>query len=417
MTLQSPTIQCPECGTQIPLSETIAAPLVAQAKAEAEGRVRTLLDEKLAAERALATERQNIALEKESIEKEVAKRLSEQLQEGEKVQREKIRSEFESQLQGSAAREAEVRTILQKNQSELAEVLKQKQAAELAAQAAQMEAQRAAQAEIAKLRDEAQREAQEAERLRIAEKDKQIEKLVSQLDEARRQAIQGSQQMQGEVLELDLEDLLRKAFPWDEIEAVKSGQRGGDLVQKVMLAPGLSAGTLMWEIKRTVAWGGEWTTKAKQDAILVKAEIVIIVSEVLPRGVENFALYEGVWVCRPQFVMPLATAMRQQMEQVYTARRLAEGKQGKAELLYDYLTGSEFKARIEGIIEPFVAMQTDLAKEKAATLKRWKKREKQIERVLLSVTGLSGDLQGIGGREMPELPALEDYEDTEDDEG
>ena len=407
MEILSPTIKCPKCGTEIPLTETIAAPLIEQARLEGEAKLRQALDEKRAAEVKLAEERQSIEVAQAGIDAEVAKRLSVKLTEGERVQRERIRIEMEGDLKGAKEREEETAALLKKSQQDVLEALKAKQQAEHAAQAAEIEANKKVQAEVGKLREEAQKEAQEAERLRMSEKDKQIEKLLQQLDEAKRQAQQGSQQMQGEILELDLEATLRATFPWDEIDPVKAGQRGGDLIQKVMTGPGQHAGTIMWEIKRTQNWGGDRPSKAKHDAVGVKAEIVIIVSEVCPKGIDCFGLVEGVWAVRPTYAVAVAHAMRQQMDQVAAARRLSIGKQGKAEMLYDYLTGPEFRARLEGIVEPFIQMQSDLEAEKRSTLSRWKRTERRIERVLISASSLSGDLQGIGGREMPELPAFE----------
>jgi hypothetical protein len=409
----NPTIKCPECGTEIPLTETIAAPLIEQVKSSAEAKLREVLDEKQDAERKLATERQQIALERESLEAEVAKQLTQRLNEAEKTQRAKVRAELQTEIQGAKEREQEVLELLRKTQTEYSEALKAKQAAELSAQSAKIEAQKEAQGEVEKLRELAQKDAQDAERLKLAEKDKQIERLLSQLDDAKRQAQQGSQQMQGEILELDFEEILKSTFPWDQVEPVKAGQRGGDLIQRIYTGPGLHAGTVMWEIKRTQNWGGDWTSKAKQDALNAKAEVVIIMSEATPKGIDTFGFFDGVWVCRPMLAVPLAHAIRQQIDQVSNARRMSEGKQGKAELLYDYLTGPEFRARLEGIVEPFIQMQADLESEKRATLTRWKKREKQIERVLLSATSLSGDLKGIGGREMPELPAFSDVAEDE----
>jgi hypothetical protein len=406
MDIVSPTIKCPECGTEIPLTETIAAPLIERARVESEAKLRDALDAKQAAEQKLLSERQQIEVARAGIEAEVAKQLSTKLTEGEKVQRERIRTEMEAELEGSKAREVETMALLKTTQQEVLEAMKAQQKAEIAAQSAEIEAQKKVQAEVAQLKEDAQREAQEAERLRVAEKDKQIDKLLQQLDEAKRQAQQGSQQMQGEILELDLETTLRATFPWDEIEPVKAGQRGGDLVHRVMTGPGQLAGTIMWEIKRTQNWGGDWPAKAKQDAATVKAEIVIIVSEVCPKGIECFGLVEGVWAVKPSYAVAVTHALRQQMDQVAAARRLSVGKQGKAELLYDYLTGPEFRARLEGIVEPFVQMQADLDSEKRSTMSRWKRTEKRIERVLISASSLSGDLQGIGGREMPELPAF-----------
>lgn len=414
MNIPSSNITCPNCGTEIPLSETIAAPIIEQVRSETESKLRSAQEARVAAEKKLEEARQSIALEREEIEAEVSKRLSEKLTAGEKAQREKIRAELKAELDGAASREAEVRGELTKMREQVQQALSEKQKAELSAESAKLEAQKALQAESAKIRETAQRDAQEEQRLKIVEKDKQIEKLLGQLDEAKRQAQQGSQQMQGEILELDLEETLRQTFPWDEIAAVKQGQRGADLLHTVMTGPGMPAGIMMWEIKRTQNWGGDWASKAKQDALSAKAEIAVIVSEVLPTGIETFGLHEGIWVCSPRFAVALAHAIRQQMEQVAHTRRMATGKQGKAELLYDYMVGPEFRARLEGIVEPFLQMQQDLESERRATLARWKKREKQIDRVLLSASSLSGDLQGIGGNEMPELPAFSEHDLIED---
>ncbi len=404
----SPNIKCPQCGNEIPLTETIAAPFIERARRESEERLRKALDDKSAAEKALATERQKIEIARAEIEVEVARLLNERTAEVERAQRQRVRAELETEIRGAAEREQETALRLKKSQEEVVEALRAKQRAELAAESAGVEAQRRLESELQKLREEARREAQDAERLRISEKDRQIEKLVQQLDEAKRQAQQGSQQTQGETLELDLEEALRRTFPWDEIEPVKTGQRGGDLIHRVMTAPGQHAGTIMWEIKRTQSWGGEWPAKAKQDAANAKAEIVIIVSTACPKGIDCFGVVEGVWAVLPAFAVPIAHAMRQQMDQVASVRRVTNGKQSKAELLYDYLTGPDFRSRLEGIVEPFVQMQSDLESERRATLTRWKRRERQIERVLQSAAALSGDLHGIGGREMPELPSFAD---------
>lgn len=406
MNTSSSIFTCPECGADVPLSETIAAPLIEKLKKEANLKVEQALERKKEAESELAKGQEDLALARAQLEAEVSKRLSGKLAEQEKIQRETIRAELEAELTGAQDRESEAKSLLRRAQLETQEALKAKQKAELEASGAVLDAQKRVQAEISEIKAKAQQEAQDRERLKVAEKDKQIEKLLSQLDEAKRQAQQGSQQLQGEILELDLEVSLRQAFPWDEIDQVKTGQRGGDLIHKVMSGPGQHAGTLMWEIKRTQAWGGDWTSKAKQDALSAKCEIVVIVSEATPKGIDSFGFFEGVWVCRPAYATALAHAMRQQMDIVATTRRASIGKQGKAEMLYDYLVGPEFKARLEGIVEPFIQMQSDLASEKRATLARWKKRDKQIERVLLSASSLSGDLQGIGGRDMPELPAF-----------
>jgi len=258
----SPIIKCPQCGTEIPLNETIAAPLIAEFKAEAEERLQLAVRQKQAAEERLAEERQAIEIAKAEIEAEVATKLAAKMAESEKLQRDRLRAEIQVEIDGATTREKEANERLKATQLQVQEALSAKQKAELDAAAAKAAAQLKVQAEVAKLREQAIKEAQEAERLKLAEKDEQIRKLVAQLDEVSRQAQQGSQQRQGETLEMDLEMTLRQTFPWDEIEPVKTGQRGGDLVHRVMSGPGLPAGTMMWEIKRTLNWSGDWCAKA-----------------------------------------------------------------------------------------------------------------------------------------------------------
>jgi hypothetical protein len=236
------------------------------------------------------------------------------------------------------------------------------------------------------------------------------------LEEAQRKATQGSQQLQGDVLEIDFESTLRRMFPQDTIEPVKTGVRGGDILQRVLGEMGRPVGTMFWETKRAQTWGGDWTTKARQDAADAKAEIAIIVSEVLPKGISGFGPYEGVWCSTPAHAVVLAVALRQGIISTAEARQGALGRETKKDRLYDYMIGPEFRATVEGIALPFHELNDELIAEKRTTLTRWKRQEKRIERVLTSIASLQGDLQGIAGNEMLQLPGfeLESGDDTID---
>ena len=258
--------------------------------------------------------------------------------------------------------------------------------------------------------EQAQKDADDRARLEIAARDKTISDMQVKLEEAQRKGSQGSQQLQGEVLELEFEEVLQRNFPQDTVEPVKTGARGGDLVQRVLGGMGRSAGTIFWEIKRTQSWGGDWAAKAKKDAADAKADVAIIVSEALPKGIEDFGPFEGVWAVRPVLAVMLATALRQGIITTSEARQGAFGKETKMELLYAYMIGPDFRATLEGIALPFRELWDELNSEKRTTMARWRRQEKRIERVLSSVAALQGDLQGIAGSEMPQLPDFREPE-------
>jgi hypothetical protein len=213
--------------------------------------------------------------------------------------------------------------------------------------------------------------------------------------------------LQGEVLELELENLLRAKFPFDTIEPVPKGEFGGDTLQRVVSPSGLMSGTILWESKRTKNWSNAWLVKLREDQRTAKAEIAVLVSQALPEGVETFDVIDGVWVTHPRSILPVATILRHTLLQVSTARLVNEGQQTKAEMVYQYLTGPRFRQRVEAIVEAFTCMQEDLDKERKAIMKQWAKRDEQIERVMGATVGMYGDLQGIAGKSMQEIEGLD----------
>ena len=212
---------------------------------------------------------------------------------------------------------------------------------------------------------------------------------------------------QGEVLEQDFEAQLRSFFVYDDIQPVPKGIRGADLIQTVRSPLGAGCGVLLWEAKNTKAWNAQWIPKLKEDMIEIRAAIAILVTVVLPDGVGRFGLVDGVWVSDPLSAIPLAAALRQQLLVVDRERQSSVGKNEKMELLYQYLAGTEFKQKIEGIVEAFTTMQEQLNTERRAMERQWKQRGKQIERVVKNTVGLYGDMQGIIGGQIPTIPALE----------
>jgi hypothetical protein len=231
--------------------------------------------------------------------------------------------------------------------------------------------------------------------------------LQRQIEVLKQKAQQGCQRSQGEVLELEIESLLMQKFPSDEIVPISNGVRG-DLLQRVRTASGYACGTIIWETKRTQNWTQNWIAKLKQDQRAQKAELAVLVTQALPCGVKAFDFIDGVWVADPSSATGLAMALRQGLVSLANLRLAADGKAGKAEQLYEYLAGTEFRQKIEAIVEAFMAMQIDLEREKRAFAKIWARREKQIGQVIVNTALMYGGIQGIVGHgTLPEIACLE----------
>lgn len=245
-------------------------------------------------------------------------------------------------------------------------------------------------------------------RFKEMEKEKIISDLKKSLEEAQRKASQGSQQTQGEVLELDLENTLKTSFPNDQIEPVEKGIKGADIRQIVKSPRGTVCGTILWESKRTKAWTDEWLVKLKDDLRFEKADIPVIVSTVLPREAENgFGLKDGVWIVSHSLVLPLAIMIRKNLLDVGYQKALSVNQGRKADLVYEFITGNEFRQQVESLVEVFKEMQDQLSREKIALEKIWKSREGQIKRLISGTVNIYGGAQGLVGSSMPQIKGLE----------
>jgi hypothetical protein len=327
------------------------------------------------------------------------------------AERQKIRSEATK-----AATDA-LSPQLQSLQADLATkdkrlVESQKQELELRKQKAEFEEQKKAfDLEVARRADAARtdmaKQKDEEFRLKEAENAKKLADMTRQIDELKRKAEQGSEQSQGEILEVDLEAALERAFPMDEVQPVPKGTLGADVLHLVHDERALLCGTIVWESKRTKAWSDGWLQKLKDDKLAAKAQIAVIVTATLPKELSSFDCRDGVWIVTPALALPLASALRMTLMESASSKRAVEGRHDKMAAVYDYLSGPEFKSRVTAIVETFTAMKSDLEAEKKAMLKIWAKREKQIERIVTNTAGLHGELQGIIGQSLPTIEALE----------
>lgn len=258
-----------------------------------------------------------------------------------------------------------------------------------------------------KIKEDALKTAEEKHKHKEREWNLKLERMNNQIEELKRKAEQGSGELQGEAFELELEAALRSAFPHDIIEPVPKGLRGADIIQKVYGPTGQHCGDIIWESKRTKAWSDGWINKLKDDQRKVGADIAVITSTTMPKEVTHFTCSDGVWITCCETAVGLAAALRGSLIQVAQMKMSLVGKNEKMEMLYGYLSGPEFRQRVEGIVESFVSMKKDLEKEKRATVRTWAKRSKQIERVMLNTARMYGDMQGIIGSSLPELKELE----------
>jgi hypothetical protein len=260
---------------------------------------------------------------------------------------------------------------------------------------------------------------QELEALRLKQKEleKQRDDAKQAADELRRRMEQGSQQAQGEAMELTLEAELAFRFPTDRVEPIANGAYGADILHTIIMADGRNCGSITWETKNAQSWNHKWLEKLRMDVISSKSEFGVLVSTALPEGVKYFDQIDGMYVCSLSVWFAVATMLRQQIINLAFARASAEGRDQKMDVVYRYLTGPEFRERVNAIIQTFVGMQEQLNQEKRALMKHWSRREKQIQAVLNGLSGMYGDLQGIiGTASLPEIETLEitDLGDEED---
>jgi hypothetical protein len=412
-----PTITCPKCNTEIPLTASLAAPLIEATRKQFEEKLSQKDKEIAQREQVLRDQEKKVTEAKRNLEQQVSDQVAEQL----KTERQRVIAEESKKAKQASAAELDAK---EREVNELQEVLKSREEKLAEAQKAQAElitkqrelddAKRELELTVAKrvqdglseVRTQAKREADESYKLKVAEADQTIASMQKTIEELKQKAEQGSQQLQGEVLELELENLLRAKFPYDSIEPVPKGEFGGDTLQRVVSQSGIMSGTILWESKRTKNWSNGWLVKLREDQRTAKAEISVLVSQALPEGIETFDVIDGVWVTHPRAILPVATILRHTLLQVSNARLITEGQQTKAEMVYQYLTGPRFKQRVEAIVEAFSSMQEDLDKERKAIMKQWAKREEQIERVMGATVGMYGDLQGIAGKSIQEIDGL-----------
>ena len=368
------SIACPSCGKKIPLTRALRAEI------------------------------------EESVEREMharyEQRLEADLQRAEKDAARKAEKKLASEL--SALRDQvkeQAKDLDEAHRVELA-MRKRERELERKQQDLQLEVERTLAAERARIVADTQERALEEHRLKDAEKERQLADMRRQIEDLKRKAEQGSQQLQGEVGEEELEALLRRSFPSDDIRGIGQGVRGADLHQAVVDSRGRKCGSILWECKNTRNWNDAWLAKLKQDQRALHADLAVLVSAVLPKGCARFALIDGVLVTDFACAPCLGGVLRANLVELAQTRSAAMHKEETLELLHRYLSGVEFRQRVEAVVEAFTAMRHDLDQERRAAERQWARRARQIDAVTLNVSGMYGDLQGI----LPALPSIRQLE-------
>ena len=415
------TVTCPHCGKEIEIDKAlegqIEARVLAAAQHEHAAEIAKLkLDQeatvskerdaaKLMASRQLEAEKEllhqqaeaDLQIEKKKLEQQAANDQRKQSSEQELLVKQ-LRDDAEAEKNASK----ELRDQLTELTKELRETRNAKDNAELLAEKKISE-------EGARIRDEVQKTADEKQRLNLAAKEKTITDLQKALEDAQRKAAQGSQQLQGEILELDLEEVLASAFRDDTINPVAKGVNGADISHTVRSQSGIECGVILWEIKRTKNWTDGWIPKLKTDLRSAKANVPVIISEILPKTVDgDMGQVDGVWVVKPKLAIILANLLRKSLLDVGRERASAQNKGDKADALYGFVTSHEFAQQIESMVETYQAMNTQVTKERVAYERLWAQREKQAQSLLLNTATIVGSMQGyIGQASMPKIKGLE----------
>jgi hypothetical protein len=420
MSKESNIINCPKCGEEIDVNDILHE--------QVQGKLQRKFENELATEKAklrereteLEKERKGILAEVEAQEERVREEVRVEVLAGAKKQEEELRTKISEEQSAAMAilnMELEEKTAkvkdLNQATAELARVKREKDALAGTLKAeAEVEFSQKLLAEGIRI----QKEESAKHELKLKDKETQLNVQKEAISEMKRKLEQGSMQAQGEVQELAIEEWLAAEFPLDTIQEIKKGQLGADCLQTINTRTQKNCGTIYYESKRTKAFQPAWIEKFKRDIREKNALIGVLVTEAMPSGMSRLGQIDGVWVCSFDEYKGLSLALRQSIVDLSNAIVAQDNKGDKMSLLYDFMTGSEFRQQLEAIVEGFTQMNEDLNSEQRSMRAIWKKREKQIQKVLGSTIDMYGSIKGISGSEILSVPQLELPGDESSDE-
>ncbi len=409
-----PVIECPHCHKEIKLTESLAAPLVEATRMEFERKLAEKDAEVARRETELRAGEQSVATARQQIDAQIDEGIRRERQTIADEEANKARRLVSDEIEGKARELADLEAVVKAKDAKLAEA--QNAQAELIRKQRELDDQKReldltvetrVQESLGAVRDKAKHDAEEELKLKISEREETIAGMQRQIEVLKQKAEQGSQQLQGEVQEMELESLLAAKFPSDLVEPVPKGEFGGDILHKVLSPSGQQCGVLLWESKRTKNWSDSWLAKLRNDQRAARADLAIMVSRALPKEVLGFDFIDGVWVVEPRCAVPVAIALRTSLIEIASVRQTNLGQSTKMGMVYEYLTGPRFRAHVESIVEKFTEMEADLAREWKTMTRLWSKREQQIRGVIESTAGMYGDPEGIAGKGLNEVKGLQ----------
>ncbi|OGK12918.1 hypothetical protein A3A93_01750 [Candidatus Roizmanbacteria bacterium RIFCSPLOWO2_01_FULL_38_12] len=399
------SILCPNCKHSIPLSEAITHQLGEKYQKEIDDVKRKALEER----------DRLIVLSKKRIEEERAKATKE----AEATLRKKIAEEMEFKLKNSQNEIEELKKNNNRLHEQLLELNKTLRQLQTQMREKEIEMAKKMNEEQAKIREDEHKRIEEEYKLKNLEKDKKLTDALKANEDLRRKLEQGSQQMQGEVMELAVENMLKKEFPVDDVKPVPKGVTGADIIQTIKISNGKKVGMIIWETKRTKSWSPSWIEKLKSDQRTLHAEIAVIITERLPDGIKKFGTIQGVWVCEFDTMIGLAHALRSQLVEIASLRVMQVDHESKKEMLYQYVMSVEFQHRMQALVEAFTNIQQEIEREKRWFAQKWAREDKNLRKFFDNTHGLRGELQSIMGKVLSEIDDKEllvDGTEKNDDE-
>lgn len=395
------TINCPECGAGIDVNEIVFHQLEEQIKKDYEKKFASV-----------EAEKKQIIKDKEKFNELVANQVEVSLKTEksklEKSIREKIQEESSEQIQDLQTELEQKSFQVKEFNKTKAEVEKLKREKEELRDEIALEKEKEFSEKLKGEKQKIKKQADEENSLKIKELEKQLEVQKELAEEAVRKAEQGSMQLQGEVQELELENMLRELYLYDEITEIKKGQRGADTLQVVKTQQGVDCGKIYYESKRTKNFENNWLQKLRDDNLTVKADVLVLVTETMPDGEDKFFFRDGIWVCSLWEAKALSLVLRHGLIQIHSVSITGQGKETKMEMLYNYLTSQEFSGQFGAIIEGFKSLQDNYSDEKLKMQRIWKAREKQLEKILTNAVEFYGAIKGIAGSSIADIKMLED---------
>lgn len=400
-------INCPECGSEISVEKVFAHQIEKSIRKDYEEKIKDQKSKYQAKELALKERENSLKENEEKIQKEIQNQVLKESKKIESNMKSKIESEISLEMKAKDDELIENRKKLSNAKKRELALLKKEQDLKSEKDTIELEAARKIAEERELLIANAKKQFLEEHTLKNSEKDKIIDEQKKQLGEMKIKLEQGSMQLQGEVQEMSLERALKTSFPIDDIKAIKPGTEGADVIQTIINSSLQPAGKILWESKNTKTWSDDWIQKLIDDQIDISADIAVLVTKTMPRNIDDFGQIDGVWIIKRNLVLPVACLLRSGLLQITLTRNSANGLDERMKILHQFLTGSEFKQRMEAIIQTFIGLQNELESEKRSFKRIWNRRQKSIERVLDNTSELWGEFQSLLGKKLGTIESLE----------